>query len=386
MNELLEIAEKKLVLHRHPRNKQETLQAWDSADEYLINHFTTSELEKQLGDNDQILIINDNFGALSCFFDDYPRTTVSDSFLSVNSIKLNMQRNQCKSTNFLLQDSLQDLPTNVKIVLIKVPKTLSHLEFTLQQLCHIIKPETIIIAAGKVNMIHKSTLGLFEEYIGTTKTSLAKKKSRLIFSLVDQTSSVRHNLIQKVIPTTWEVEKHDWKIHNHANVFSRNHLDIGGRFLMDNLPKGEFKKIVDLGCGNGIIGMSALKTYSGAQVTFIDESYMAIDSARINTTKNFDEEISEQMRFVVNNGLVGFKEEQYDLILCNPPFHQQQTITDQIAWSMFNDARFCLEYGGELVIVGNRHLDYQDKLFRIFGNCEVVAENKKFVILRAVKD
>ena len=40
---------------------------------------------------------------------------------------------------------------------------------------------------------------------------------------------------------------------------------------------------------------------------------------------------------------------------------------------------------GELVIVGNRHLDYQDKLERIFGNCEVLAENKKFVILRAVK-
>ena len=42
--------------------------------------------------------------------------------------------------------------------------------------------------------------------------------------------------------------------------------------------------------------------------------------------------------------------------------------------------------GGELVIVGNRHLDYQDKLERIFGNCELVTENKKFVILRAVKE
>jgi 16S rRNA G1207 methylase RsmC len=40
---------------------------------------------------------------------------------------------------------------------------------------------------------------------------------------------------------------------------------------------------------------------------------------------------------------------------------------------------------GELVIVGNRHLDYQDKLKRIFGNCQLVAENKKFLILRAIK-
>jgi 16S rRNA G1207 methylase RsmC len=67
------------------------------------------------------------------------------------------------------------------------------------------------------------------QYIGTTKTSLAKKKSRLIFSLVNQ-----KNIPEKEVAITWEVEKYQWKIHNHANVFSRTHLDIGGRYLMDN--------------------------------------------------------------------------------------------------------------------------------------------------------
>ncbi|PKF63621.1 23S rRNA (guanine(1835)-N(2))-methyltransferase [Psychromonas sp. psych-6C06] len=380
MNELLTIAEQNLVLHRHPRHKKETLQAWDSADEYLINHFTENELQKQLGEDGQLLIINDGFGALSCFFQDYKRTTVTDSYISLSSIKLNMQRNNCATENILLQDCLQTFPENVKIVLIKVPKTNAYLEYLLQQLRTVVAPDTIIVAAGKVNMIHNSTLDLFEKYIGSTKTSLAKKKSRLIFSLVE-----RQNVPEDEIATTWEVEKQQWKIHNHANVFSRNHLDIGGRYLMDNLPDGEFEKIVDLGCGNGVVGMSAMETYSDAQVTFIDESYMAVDSARINVIKNFEEEQSDTARFVVNNGLVGFKPRSYDLILCNPPFHQQQVITDHIAWSMFNDAHFCLQDNGELVIVGNRHLDYQDKLERIFGNCELVTENKKFVILRAVK-
>lgn len=380
MNEILNIAEQTLVLHRHPRNKQETLQAWDSADEYLINYFNDNQLEKQLAENEQILLLNDGFGALSCYFHNFDRTVISDSYLSINSIKLNMQRNNCSEENILLQDSLQDFAKNVKIVLIKVPKTLSYLEYQLQQLRKVISPDTIIVAAGKVNMIHTSTLQLFEKYIGTTKTSLAKKKSRLIFSLVET-----QEVPEKEIALTWEIEKLDWKIHNHANVFSRNHLDIGGRFLMDNLPEGDFSKIVDLGCGNGVVGMAASQAYPKAQITFIDESYMAVDSARINMLKNLPEEQTENARFVVNNGLVGFKPRSYDLILCNPPFHQQQAITDHIAWSMFNDARFCLVEGGELVIVGNRHLDYQDKLERIFGNCELVAENKKFVILRAVK-
>jgi 23S rRNA (guanine1835-N2)-methyltransferase len=381
MNETLNIADQTLVLHRHPRNKQETLQAWDSADEYLINYFTDNELEKHVGADEQMLLINDSFGALSCYFQEIERTVISDSYISLSSIKLNMQRNNCSEENIVVQDSLQNFPSNVKIVLIKIPKTLSYLEFLLQKLREVITPETIIVAAGKVNMIHNSTLALFEQYIGSTKTSLAKKKSRLIFSLVEQ-----QNIPEKEIAITWEIEKQQWKIHNHANVFSRNHLDIGGRFLMDNLPEGPFSKVVDLGCGNGIVGMAAAEAYPNAQVTFIDESYMAIDSARINMAKNLPEEQSENARFVVNNGLVGFKPKTYDLILCNPPFHQQQAITDNIAWSMFNDARFCLVDGGELVIVGNRHLDYQDKLERIFGNCELVSENQKFVILRAVKE
>lgn len=380
MNEILNIQDQTLVLHRHPKNKQEKLQAWDSADEYLINYFSENELEKQLKEDDQLLLINDNFGALSCYFQEFERTTISDSYISLSSTKLNMQRNNCPENNILLQDALQRFPKNVKIVLIKVPKTLAYLEYLLQQLREVISPETIIVAAGKVNMIHNSTLQLFEKYIGTTKTSLAKKKSRLIFSLVEQ-----QEIPEKEIALTWDAEKHDWKIHNHANVFSRNHLDIGGRYLMDHLPEGSFNKVVDLGCGNGVVGMAAAVAYPKANITFIDESYMAVDSARINMLKNFEEEQSDNARFVVNNGLVGFKANSYDLILCNPPFHQQQAITDHIAWSMFNDARFCLVDGGELVIVGNRHLDYQDKLERIFGNCELVTENKKFVILRAVK-
>ena len=380
MNEALNIADQTLILHRHPRRRNETLQAWDSADEYLINYFNENELNKYIKENEQLLIINDGFGALSCFFNEIERTVVSDSFLSISSIKLNLQLNRCATEQIIIQDSLQEMTNNVKVVLIKVPKTLAFLEYQLQVLSKVISKDTIVVAAGKVDAIHKSTLALFEKYIGTTKTSLAKKKSRLIFSLVDQT-----DVVEKEVAITWEIERQGWKIHNHANVFSRNHLDIGGRYLMDNLPEGNFIKVIDLGCGNGVVGMAAAEAYPDAQITFIDESYMAVDSARINMLKNFEEERSDNTRFVVNNGLVGFKERSYDLILCNPPFHQQHTITDHIAWAMFNDAHFCLAVNGELVIVGNRHLDYQDKLERIFGNCELVAENKKFVVLRAVK-
>ena len=50
---------------------------------------------------------------------------------------------------------------------------------------------------------------------------------------------------------------------------------------------------------------------------------------------------------------------------------------------MIKAAKDVLRKSGELWIVGNRHLNYQLTLKRTFGNYQLVAENKKFVILKA---
>ena len=52
---------------------------------------------------------------------------------------------------------------------------------------------------------------------------------------------------------------------------------------------------------------------------------------------------------------------------------------------MFTGSKAALRPGGELWVVSNRHLGYHVKLRRLFGNCEVVTSDPKFVILRAVK-
>ena len=52
---------------------------------------------------------------------------------------------------------------------------------------------------------------------------------------------------------------------------------------------------------------------------------------------------------------------------------------------MFNDAKRVLKKGGELRIVGNRQLGYHVKLKRVFGNCKIIANNKKFVVLSSIK-
>ena len=230
--------------------------------------------------------------------------------------------------------------------------------------------------------IHKSTIQLFEKILGPTTTSLAKKKSRLIFITRDE--SIIEG--QSPYPEEYIVEAdREYKIISHANVFSRDRLDNGSRLLIENIPiSKQYQKIVDVGCGSGLLGLIAASLNERSSVLFSDESYMAVASAQENFIAAFGSD--RKASFKVTNCLEGVADESADLVLNNPPFHQQNATGDAVAWKMFIDARRVLKPQGELHVVGNRHLGYHSKLKNLFGNCEMVASNRKFVILKAVKN
>ncbi|MEI2266052.1 23S rRNA (guanine(1835)-N(2))-methyltransferase RlmG [Erwinia sp. CGal63] len=369
-----ELSHRTLTLHRFPQMRDESpLQAWDAADEYLL---------KQVADtpaNGATLIFNDTFGALACALVGEELFSISDSWISQQATRQNLLANGMDEGDVHFLDSLAALPASPARVLIKIPKTLALLEQQLRALRSVVTPDTQVIAAGKAKDIHTSTLQLFERVLGETTTSLAVKKARLIYC-----TPTLPELAEGPETYSWTLDGTDYQIHNHANVFARSGLDVGARFFMAHLPDNIDGEIVDLGCGNGIIGLLALEQNPTAEVHFVDESWMAVASSRMNVEVNRPQDLARS-HFAVNNSLAGFPSDRLHAVLCNPPFHQQNTLTDHIAWQMFRDARRCLQYGGELRIVGNRHLDYYRKMKKLFGNCTTVASNQKFVILRSVK-
>ena len=110
---------------------------------------------------------------------------------------------------------------------------------------------------------------------------------------------------------------------------------------------------------------------------------MAVESAIDNFVNTFGE--SREAEFLQTDCLHGVEEDSASLVLCNPPFHQDNAINDDVAWQMFTESKVVLVKGGELWVIGNRHLGYHAKLKHLFGNCEVVASNKKFTLLKALK-
>ena len=365
------------ALDRFPPNADDTLRAWDAADEYLINYIAEQQL---LDRSKKILVINDQFGALCVALSQAEQETAltswSDSKLGQLALEHNSENNPGTNPISFLA-STEALKGSFDLVLIKVPKVLGLLEHQLAGLKSAINDETVIIGAGMSKHIHTSTLKLFEAQLGSTRTSLAVKKARLIFAENDGSlqASSRYPIVYKE-PTL------DVVLSNHANVFSKEKLDIGARFFIEHfkqLPMSEI--VIDLGCGNGILGVMAKRRMPDAECHFVDESYMALDSARDNVEQNIGE--AHRCHFHSSDSLSQYQGPKADLILCNPPFHQQHVVGDQIARNMFKQSAANLSETGELWVVANRHLGYHHKLKRWFKQCRTVAGNKKFVILQA---
>jgi len=385
------INDRNLFLDRYPPGQvNRSLQAWDATDEYLLSYFDEHFVEPATAPKPlNVLVFNDNFGALACNLTDHNVSVVTDSFLAQKGIELNIENNHLDEERVNTLTSLAPLPEKIDVILYRIPKSKTLLIEQLHRISEHFKQTDIVhippfIASAKAKEIHTATLKEFEKNLGTTTTSLAVKKSRLVFSTINQ-GKLGGPVNPNSLCATWPLENTTFNIANLANVFAREKLDLGARLFLKHLPAfKEEQKVIDLGCGNGVLGLMALSQGHKLNLVFRDESFMAIESAKMNVSENVNAALAHAT-FSAGDCLSGESENSADIILCNPPFHQQHATTDHIAWQMFNESFKVLKKGGELRIVGNRQLGYHVKLKRIFGNCKTIASDQKFVILSAVK-
>lgn len=364
-----------LDLIRHPEQQGEPLQAFDAADEYLLNHLHQQGLPADA----RVLLLNDNFGALvGNLLGRADVTSSGDSHLGYLALTANLARNR------LTADALTFVPASevaqgpFDLVLIRVPKTLALLEEQLIRLHGQLAPGAQVMAAAMIKHLPRAAGDLLEKYIGPVHASLAVKKARLLFATPEAKPAP-----VSPYPTRYRLEQPPLDLLNHANLFCREGLDIGTRAFLPHLPKHLSRiRVADLGCGNGVLGIAYALGSPQAELTLVDESYMAVQSAKENWRAALGE---RPVEIRAGDGLAEQAEDSLDLVLCNPPFHQQQVVGDFLAWRMFQQARAALVKGGELWIVGNRHLGYHAKLKRLFRGVEQVAATPKFVVLKAIK-
>lgn len=370
-----------LTLTRFPADPRERLRAWDAADEYLLGHLAEAGTDL----SGTVVVVGDRWGALTTALAAHRPTQITDSFLAQEATRANLRRADVDEDSVRLLTTQDPPPERVDVLLVRVPKSLALLEDQLLRLAPALHKDTVVVGTGMVKEIHTSTLKLFERIVGPTRTSLAEKKARLIHSGVGPSVAkgvnpwpLRYSLPDGIGPVSGHT------VVNHAGVFCAERLDIGTRFFLQHLPEPSgAARVVDLGCGNGVVGTAVALTAPEAELLFVDESFQAVASAE--ETYRANELPHGQAEFRVGDGLAGIADGSVDLVLNNPPFHTHQATSDATAWRMFTGARRALRPGGELWVIGNRHLGYHLKLRKLFGNSRLVASDAKFVVLKAVK-
>lgn len=364
-----------LDLLRQPAQRDDPLQAFDAADEYLLAHLH----EQGLTADSRVLLLNDGFGALGCALAGHTEVVSSgDSFLGALALGKNLARNG------LAADAVQFVPASqtpqgpFDVVLVRVPKTLALLEEQLIRLHGQLAPGAQVVAAGMLKHLPRAAGELLEQYLGPVQASLAVKKARLLLC----TPEPRPAPVSPY-PSRYHLDSPVLQLVNHANVFCREGLDIGTRAFLPHLPGNLGRaRVADLGCGNGVLAIVSALANPEAEYTLVDESFMAVQSAEENWRAALGE---RPVTIRAADGLAGQAPASLDVVLCNPPFHQQQVVGDFLAWRMFQQAHAALAHGGALWIVGNRHLGYHAKLKRLFREVQQVGATPKFVILRARK-
>lgn len=373
------------ALEPHPTRAGHGRRAWDAADAYLLRHLAEVAATRPLG---SVAILNDASGALATVLAPHRPTVVGDSFLARRATVANLLANGVDPATVARCTSLDPPAGPFATLLVKVPKSLDQLEDQLQRLRPALADGALVVGAGMARHIHTSTLAVFERVLGPTTTSRAEQKARLVFS----------DVTAPVTPTTWPrsftvpadalpASTGAIVAVGHAGVFAAGKLDIGTRLLLAHLPHHDASSVVDLGCGTGLLATAYARAHPRAEVLGIDESDRAVASTEATFAANLGPDRSA--RAVPGDGLFDLDHGppiaagSVDLVLNNPPFHDDHAVGDATAWRMFRDAHRALRPGGELWVVGNRHLGHHAKLGRLFGGCTTVAANPKFVVLRA---
>lgn len=363
----------RFVLHRDQHDPSAPLRAWDAADEYALEHLGAGGDGLDAVVDGRWLVVNDGFGALAVALAAHRPVSWSDSVVAIGATADNLRRNDIVpgSVTFVPSTSVPDGPFDV--VIVKVPRTTAFLADQLARLRPVLHASSVVIGAGMTRTVHRSTIEAFESCIGPTPTTRARKKARLLLATV--ADDLRPTSTE---PATF-TSPDGIVVTSLPNVFSAGALDDGTRLLLEHLPSVPAgRRIVDLGCGNGVVAATIARRNPGTEVVCCDESYQAVESARRTVGP-----VTADATFHAVDVLHGIEDDSVDLVVVNPPFHAAGARTTDVAHRMFGESRRVLRPDGELWVVANRHLGHHVALRRVFGGVDVVASDPRFVLLRS---
>lgn len=170
-----------------------------------------------------------------------------------------------------------------------------------------------------------------------------------------------------------QIQGTELELQTNEEVFSPGSVDRGTKAMLSFVTFTKEDKVLDLGCGCGVVGILAAKQIGAERVVMCDISENAVQLSRQNAKANGVEEVIIRQ----SDGLKEIQEKDFTLILSNPPYH-----TDfSVAKGFIEDGFKRLAVGGKMVMVTKRLDWYRNKLASVFGGVTVKEQDGYYVFL-----
>ena len=148
-----------------------------------------------------------------------------------------------------------------------------------------------------------------------------------------------------------------------APLFSPTCVDMGTLAMLSICELSAGDKLLDLGCGYGVVGIYAAKLIGAQNVVMTDSNPLAVTIATKNAVSNGVGEIHT----AISDGFRDITEAGFTHILSNPPYHADFSVPKHFIEKGFNR----LVIGGHMYMVTKRKDWYKNKLTAIFGGVQV---------------
>lgn len=160
-----------------------------------------------------------------------------------------------------------------------------------------------------------------------------------------------------------EIKNVSLKFETDPSNFSPNSIDVGTLAMLYAVEFLSDDKILDMGCGYGVVGILAAKLIGQENVTMCDISESAVKQAKINAELNGVPDIDIK----ISDGFSNILDNDFTLILSNPPYHADFSVPKHFIEVGFKK----LAVGGKMVMVTKRLDWYKNKLTSVFGGVMV---------------
>ena len=263
--------------------------------------------------------------------------------------------------------------TKHDMAIIHFPKSKAEFSFILAMLAESMTEDATIVIIGENKGGVKSAEKLGSEYLEYCHKVDSARHCLLYIGKFNP--SLPHFDLQKFYQYYQvQVQEKTLKIAALPGVFSQNSLDKGTEILLAHLPENMSGKVLDFGCGAGVIAAYIGTVYPQTHLSLVDVSALALHSAQTTLTLNnlTGEYIASDSLSQVNK--------RYDFVVSNPPFHQGIKTHYGATEQFLVAVKQKLTSKGCITIVANSFLKYAPIMEKAIGKTKTLTVKKGFAI------